>query len=302
MADRLQESYTQSVRCLICARPVRRGATLCAHCKAAVGRARHTPDVKREYLPNAQIVRTEARRSVERNVAYSRVVRRASRATPTPALGGWGIYATIIAFGLAVCLTGYLAIGENERNFSLGRGAATPPVQAEAQAARAAKADARDRIAAKAYGRVDTVARAGATVPSVAADSDTFDEPAADEHLALFESLTPASPRVNPDRKAAREGRGVRRANAALGSMDARNTGFGPTPLAAMPVAAAPATLAEPLSPNRWQQLAAALFLCERENVIAGLVCKERARLQYCEGEWGAAPQCPAAVLSLNTR
>src|SRR5436190_1426161 len=35
MADTFQERYGQSVRCLICARPARRGATLCAQVKAA---------------------------------------------------------------------------------------------------------------------------------------------------------------------------------------------------------------------------------------------------------------------------
>jgi hypothetical protein len=56
------------------------------------------------------------------------------------------------------------------------------------------------------------------------------------------------------------------------------------------------------VAPDRWAQLSSALSRCERENLIAGLVCKERARLQYCEGEWGTLPQCPAAVASLNTR
>ena len=41
---------------------------------------------------------------------------------------------------------------------------------------------------------------------------------------------------------------------------------------------------------------------CERENLLAGFVCKERARLQYCEGHWGEAPQCPSGALSNNTR
>ena len=56
------------------------------------------------------------------------------------------------------------------------------------------------------------------------------------------------------------------------------------------------------MAPDRVAQRAFALARCERENVIAGLVCKERARLQYCEGDWGVAPECAAAVASLNTR
>jgi hypothetical protein len=294
MADHVQESYTQSVRCLICARPARRGATLCAQCKAAVRRARHTPNVRPEYLPHASVVRTDVRRSIERKVAYSRAVRRASRPVPMAAPGGWGIYATIIAFGLAVCLTGYLAMGENERNFYLGRKAATPAV----------RADAREDGAANANARVVTPAATAATMPSPAVDAEAFYEPVADEHLALFESLALA-PLAIPDRKVARGGRGGRNANAAPGARSARDGVVEPPPtVASLSVAGTGATVAAPESTalDRWQQLAFAQLRCERENVIAGLVCKERARLQYCEGEWGAAPQCPAAVVSLNTR
>ena len=283
MADILQEGYTQSVRCLICARPARRGATLCAQCKAAVRRARHTPNVKPEYLPHASVVRTDGRRSVERNNSYSRPARRTTRATAAPPLGGWGTYATIIAFGLAVCLTGYLAIGDNERAFYLSQ-TAVPPT---------ASTDTRE----------DAVAKARAPMASLAADPDPSYEAVADDHLAVFESLTPAL-RTNPDRKPARDGRSVKDANVAQGVTEARDvsTQVRPPAVDQFAVVAAPAALAEPVASDRWQQLSSALSRCERENVIAGLVCKERARLQYCEGEWGAAPQCPAPVVSLNTR
>ena len=65
--------------------------------------------------------------------------------------------------------------------------------------------------------------------------------------------------------------------------------------------ATAPETQAPP-TPDRLQLLAAAVARCERENVLVGLFCKERARLQYCEGQWGDAPQCPSVALSKNTR
>ena len=42
---------SSSTRCAICARPARRGATLCAQCKAAVKRARQVPSVHAEFLP-----------------------------------------------------------------------------------------------------------------------------------------------------------------------------------------------------------------------------------------------------------
>ena len=58
----------------------------------------------------------------------------------------------------------------------------------------------------------------------------------------------------------------------------------------------------EPSTPDRWQLLTAAMSRCERENVLVGVVCKERARLQYCESHWGDAPQCPSSGPSNNTR
>ena len=66
--------------------------------------------------------------------------------------------------------------------------------------------------------------------------------------------------------------------------------------------AAAPAPSAEPMATDRWQQFVSALASCERETLIVGLVCKERARLRYCESAWGELPHCPVAVASLNTR
>ena len=289
----MDEGFTPSAHCLICSRPARRGATLCAHCKAAVRRARQTPSVKRDDLSHSQVRRTEVRRCVERKSAHPRAARRVSRAAPTPGLGGWGIYATIIAFGLAVCLTGYLAIGESERNFYLGRGPVTPIAQP----------DARDDGVAKAEARVEMAAKDAADAPMLAVDTDVSFDAVAEEHLAIFESLTPAPLRANPDRKAARAGNGTRYAKAAPGMMDARNAGIQSSPLPASIVpAAAPAAWAEMVAPDRWQLFASAQLSCERENVITGFVCRERARLQYCDGEWGEAPQCPLAMLSLNTR
>ena len=58
-------------------------------------------------------------------------------------------------------------------------------------------------------------------------------------------------------------------------------------------------------APDRWQLLASALASCDRENCIAGLVCKERARLEYCEGEWGKrrnAPPAPRAATRVSAR
>ena len=300
MADTFQERYGQSVRCLICARPARRGATLCAQCKAALRRARHSPNVTTEYLPQAPRLRTDTRRSMERNSSHPRAARNAPRAAATPALGGWATYVTLIAFGLAVCLTGYLAIGDNDR-FYVGRSAATAPAAPPSRAPIEAREDA---VAKTPRSPMPSLAVDAMPASSLAIDSETSYDTVADQHLAIFEALAPA-PRAIPDRKAARERKASKGAGAAV-EANGRNAGgrFPAAAVALVPVL--PVAVATPppetIAPDRFQQFASALGRCERENVIAGLVCKERARLQYCEGEWGVAPECPAAVASLNTR
>ena len=301
MADIFQERYGQSVRCLICARPARRGATLCAQCTAALRRARHRPNVKTEYPPQSPVARTDTRRAMERKTPYSRAARRA-RAAAAPALGGWGTYATIIAFGLAVCLTGYLSMGDNDR-FYAGRSAATAPVAAAPAGPPAPRpAEAKKDAAAMTASAMPSLGIDAEPPSPLAAGSDASFGGIAHGHVAIFESLAPA-PRATPDRKAAREGKAKHGVAARLAAK-ARNAGAEfPAPAAApVPVAVATPALPESMAPDRVAQRAFALARCERENVIAGLVCKERARLQYCEGDWGVAPECAAAVASLNTR
>ena len=48
--------------------------------------------------------------------------------------------------------------------------------------------------------------------------------------------------------------------------------------------------------PDRWQLMADAIAQCGREGFFAGVVCEQRIRLQYCEGYWGQAAQCPSGI------
>ncbi len=73
-----------------------------------------------------------------------------------------------------------------------------------------------------------------------------------------------------------------------------------PTPAAAN---AAPAAVSEvAAAPDRWESLNAALVRCSRENFLAGIVCSERARLEYCDGFWGQVPQCRGATRPETSR
>ena len=59
--------------------------------------------------------------------------------------------------------------------------------------------------------------------------------------------------------------------------------------------AVAPAPRPAP-APDRWQLMADAITRCGREGFLAGVICEQRVRLQYCEGYWGEAAQCPSGI------
>jgi hypothetical protein len=61
------------------------------------------------------------------------------------------------------------------------------------------------------------------------------------------------------------------------------------------PVRAAPAP-APQRATDHWTQMSDELAGCKREDFIKRVVCDQRVRLRYCDGYWGKAPQCPAAV------
>ena len=48
--------------------------------------------------------------------------------------------------------------------------------------------------------------------------------------------------------------------------------------------------------PDRWQLMGDAITRCGREGFFAGVICEQRVRLQYCEGYWGQAAQCPGGI------
>jgi len=56
-----------------------------------------------------------------------------------------------------------------------------------------------------------------------------------------------------------------------------------------------PAPVARAAPPDRVQLLVAALAKCSGD-FFARFGCEHRTRAQYCEGQWGQIPQCPAGV------
>ena len=203
---------------------------------------------------------------------------------------GWGAYATLVAFGVAVSITGYYATDQQEEATNRER---------STQAARTASAmQMRNEKAAQAQ---PPMAAAGA------AEGFSWDEV-----IAQIEWTLPQSPQVQsagapPGRKSLPDARSA--GDRALRPIETRSPDPVPWPApmladdTAAVSGAAPAPEA-PATPNadRRQVMAAALSRCERENFLAGFFCKERAWLQFCDGQWGEVPQCPSGLRNNNVR
>jgi hypothetical protein len=56
--------------------------------------------------------------------------------------------------------------------------------------------------------------------------------------------------------------------------------------------APAPPVPQPPVRVDPWQQMSQAIGRCPAE-FLGRVVCEQKVRLQYCEGQWGKAPQCP---------
>jgi len=276
-----------ATRCAICAQPARSGSRLCAQCKAAVKRARQVPSLHPGFLPRTGSG-THGAGLDGGGDPHAVPARRAARAGLPPIPGGWGTYATLVAFGAAVSITGYFATGMQEEDSSRERNSAAPSVVSAVDTRSESGSHAQDPASSPAAGEpvpgTEVIAQIGWTAP-----------PLPSVHAPA------GSPARKPGRDAVSAGSGTPRAGS-----DARGMVAEPQPAQVAvadtgAAAPAPETQAAP-TPDRWQLLAAAVARCERENVLVGLFCKERARLQYCEGQWGDAPQCPSVALSKNTR
>ena len=66
-------------------------------------------------------------------------------------------------------------------------------------------------------------------------------------------------------------------------------------PLIILAPAPAPAPAVRAAPPDRTQVLAAALANCGGD-FFARVGCEQRTRAQYCDGQWGQVPQCPAGI------
>ena len=280
-------AQSSSTCCAICTRPALRGERLCAQCKTAVQRARQVPRLQPALLPRAG-AGAVAEGPPRRREGQAIGTRRAGRTALPAVFGGWGIYATLVAFGAAVSITGYFAMDRRDDVSARERGL---------QAARTASVGGmRDDRAAPAQ---------PPTASSAVEESASGEDP-----IAQIEWTPQQAPKARS--RGAPTGRissgDARRANNELPLRVETRRPDAPTqppPLAAGEIldgprtAPAPPTQAAPTT-DRQQLMAAAVARCERENFLAGFVCKERAWLQFCDGQWGEVPQCPSRSTGRN--
>ncbi len=266
-------------RCAICARPARRGATLCAQCKAAVKRARQVPSLHSEFLPQANANAGATAFLVGGHRRATRAL--AARSTGVP--GAWGTYAALAVFGIALSIAAVIAVDAiNDASAPAGDPPVAPAPVVDMRADSSALSQPAESLPAG-----DT----GAGSPAV----DVLPEPKVSRvtlgptagtvatrnpvRSAVSPSVAPAIPVTDPP------------------IPDGERDYIPPaTSKAVAAVPSVPAVQVKaPAAPSRLQIFTAATERCERDGGLFGFACKERARLDYCDGQWGDAPQCPVA-------
>jgi hypothetical protein len=277
-----------SVKCRICGRATARTSKLCDQCVAAVKRARQVPTIASQFLPQpVPDIESQARASRSR----SALRRRSSRWSWLPTKpGAWGVVVAVMVFGAAVGVTGYLAVQEIAEKAVL---IAIPLAAPDSSGSRASVAPADE----------------SAETSGPTSSFDAIVAPTSDVAPIIAE---PAQQTVPPQKSVLRRpttenriGKGGaapadRRAPDRIGESDqATDTAESATP--AQTVARAPIPQEAPAA-DRWETMNGALANCSRENFLAGVVCTERVRLQYCEGFWGQVPQCKGATRPGNPR
>jgi hypothetical protein len=275
-----------AIKCRICGRKAPSGSKLCGECVAAVRRARQVGTITSQFLPPLGLRRansvTTGFAGTGRRVARRRTV----RSWLPKSIAGWGVVAAFALFAALVGVIGYFAVTEIDEEAMLVHGA--PPAS-----------DAEPALPALSNESAET----WMFERPVVVDSAYESQPQVTRELSPPPAASPSG------RSSVRESRLSKPAPAtdsrSFGTSDAQDGGVGTDesrgspPIPATTIANASA---EPAVPDRWQSMNEALARCSRENFLAGIVCGERARLQYCDGFWGQVPQCRGASRSENAR
>jgi hypothetical protein len=224
------------------------------------------------------------------HAALRRVPARWSWMPTKPA--GWGVLIAFTAFAAAVVATAWLAVQEiADRGLS-----PMAPVGVDPSAARSSVAPTPAEAPPRADAAQSPEGSPGGQAPST---TETAETPHAEIPPPVVEPPQAAPIQEKPaPRRAATENRkrSATRANSAseAGAAEGRAATVMPQPTEVAP-SPAPVAVPQPPVPDRWETMNAALAACSREGLLAGMMCTERVRYQYCEGYWGQVPQCRAA-------
>ena len=280
----MERTRESSRACAICRRPAWRQSKLCRDCTSALKRARLESAVS-QFMPLPLLLSVAGDARLGRPRRQHRSRHHAATAAPTvrtvPSARSAAMVAVLALLAAGVVISPFaiqdlnLAGSGNSVSspagashsadapvppWATGDGAATPaPVQAP-----------------------DPPASASAEAMPVPVRAEPMNAlPRAVPAAVIRRTVAPSAP-VSPPRSNV----GMSRPTIA-----AAETSQG----ADLPAAASlPAPQASP-APDRWQAMREAIAQCSREGVLAAFLCGERVRLQYCDGHWGAAPQCPSA-------
>lgn len=267
---------TSTESCEICQGPTKPGAPLCAQCKAALRRARQVtvsqlyPRKHRASAPAAE-QRIEAESRTKRKALPQPKPKHKHQHKPAPQ---WRYGVTLVLAVAAMAAGGYLVL----YGARAGAGPAAvwnfvvpwlTPASGSESTLPPPRREPDSEIVLKAV--PPPLAVAPAPVPAnpvtVASPAKVTSKRAVEPPPA---SMTPA----------------VARFAAATEPPD-------PVPVPVPQVVAPPAP-----PPDRWQLMAEAIARCGRENFVAGVICEQKVRLQYCDGYWGQVAQCPSGIVN----
>jgi hypothetical protein len=257
--------------CTICGKATLPGAMLCAPCKAALKRARYVTVQEDMRRPSVIDVRRQTRRARAPTPAPAAMPASSDgeHAPPVPIAASsdfnsaLGRRIFIGIFVVAAMLGSVSYFGLRELGAHAGDAASASPV-----------AEPRQQVSA-------SVAAPGKEEPAAPPSSVAT-------HMAPF-GIEPdplAPPAAKPP---------LKRTQVASRATFATTNGDPPDAIyvAPEPEQPAPAPPPPPPAPDRWQTMRESIALCDRENLINGIICGQKARIQYCDGYWGKVPQCP---------
>ena len=288
------------MNCTICGKAKLPGAMLCGPCKAALKRARYVTVQEDLRRPSIIDVRGRPRRATNPPAVASPTANAPPAEPSRPTPSSYSLRPVLIGVA-AMALLGTVAyFGQQEPGAQATESVAAappPPPNSPVQLARVASGQKPASVVDVPSPQVASAAMA--PMPAGAASSATLSDSSSTPSSAP--PSTPATAASPTALAKAGVAAGGRRASPRSSATFATVNGDPPEALNPPPVpekvAALPAPLPPP-APDRWQTLRESIAMCDREGLIGGIICGQKARIQYCEGYWGKVPQCPGPTLN----